>query len=824
MTDHSSSAVSSPDRQTPSDVDLSSLPRDLRRRAYIFLESLCDFDFKEYTTYELSERLAALQKEMSLSASNAISHQPEVFSVLSELAARFLGQRPYLVQHLAAWLMSQAYLAEMATGEGKTLASALVAAYLALSGRKVHVMTANAYLAERDATEMGVLYRAAGLSVGVSLDTLTVEEKSVAYSSDITYATAIQFAFDYLADHLVFEASSQAANVPRQWAIVDEADSLMLDEARTPLIISGVASPDDQPEQWASFAKILLPHHYETDEVSNLVWFTPSGITLAERHAQVSNLYEHPVLAARSQAALFAEVMLKKDRDYLVVGSGDQAFVAIIDESTGRVLPGRRWQDGIHEAVEAKESLPVRHPAPTLAQITVPAFLALYENVAATTATAKSSQDEFAHLYDIEVVEVPRHLPSRRLDEPDRMFLTMSDKLAAIVSATKSLLSASRPVLIGAPTVAEATSLSRALDEAGIEHSLLSARHHAKEAHIIENAGRPGAVTVATNMAGRGVDIKLGGFREGAHDQAAYQRVVSAGGLAVLSTARHSSKRIDLQLKGRCARQGDPGSTRGFLSCEDDLLSGVKESRLPATIARLAPVASLGAEAKLLDKLVDDIQARYEMSHASQRKHRHDLDAVYSAQRVEMYRYRDLIISRSWRDNLTAWYTLADDHSVLLDSNWPFIDDPVRSASTGEPLEFSSAQPADIASSETAPQKNLLEDDEVDPYVPPQASDLKGHIDSLLEEFLLRSTTVKDQQRSFAVAYVLASTLDASWQHQLSNLDALAAGIHLRGASSRSPEAMFSLEAYALFERMMFRMLAIGVNSIASLSLSPKTP
>lgn len=790
---------------SPDGVDYSTLPRDLRRAAKGFLVEIDSYDFSGTGPAEL----LALAQGLSSAADGL--NQAYVFAIFGELAARILNQRPYLVQYLAAWVATRGYLAEMYTGEGKTLALGIAAAWLALSEGPTHVMTANDYLAERDANWLEPFFRFLGLSVGVTLNSLDPAQRARAYACSVTYGTAQQFGFDYLVDHLTYDPAS-LTGAPRNWALLDEADSLMLDEARTPLIISGQPQPDESLSIWADWARSLPSHAYDTDEIDRQVWLTPTGIAMAERATNTKNLYDHPSLVAQIQAALHAEVLLKRDRDYLVEQTPDGPVASIIDESTGRVLKGRRWQGGIHEAVEAKESIPVHYPAPTLASVTIPEFLGLYEHLGATTGTAWTSRDEFAHLYDIEVVVVPRRLASLRIDLPDLLYLSKQDKFAAIVAATRQLVSASRPVLIGAPTVAEAELLSTALTEAGLAHQLLSARHPHAEAAIIAQAGRANSITVATNMAGRGVDIILGGPDGSAQER---DQVIAAGGLAVLSTARHSSKRVDLQLKGRCARQGEPGSTRGYLSLDDELLAGVDQSKLRSAIQHLAPSPKDGAEGKLLDSLIDELQSRYELAHTQQRAQLAAHNKVISAQRTEIYRYRDLLLTRSWTENLVSWYTLADEHSVLLDPAWPFIDDPLLDALTGELVE-----PDTLENTESNPDEMDNNDSWIEPYVPPIADDLEKFISQLLDDFVARSKDTDDHQRSFGVSYVLATTLDASWQHQMSNLETLRDGIHLRRLAARSPEAAFSIEAHALFERMMTRMLAIGVSRLNSMVLS----
>jgi preprotein translocase subunit SecA len=820
------------------DVDYSVLPRGLRRPARDFIDRVIEFDCEDQPDEEIIARLIALSEDMTDNPNTADSHQAEVFAIVAEMAARYLGQRPYLVQHLAAYILSHDQIAEMATGEGKTLASVLAICWMALGGKPVHVMTANDYLAQRDAATMGVLYNRLGLSVGVTLTTITVAQKVEAYACDITYGTAIQFGFDHLADHLTLDPDMRVQH-DHYWALVDEADSLMLDEAKTPLIISGTAPIADAQEDWAAWAAGLGEQHYDADYIKRQVWLSPHGIASAEHFTNVTNLYHHPRLASLAQAALDAQILKQRDRDYMVTEVNGVPTISIIDEATGRVLTGRRWQDGIHEAVEAKEGVPIRQPAPTLARITIPGYLDLYAHLGGMTGTAKSAEEEFAHLYDLTVVLIPRHVPSRRQDDPDVMYLTMEAKNKAIAGAVREHQRASRPVLIGTPTVEDAHNLSSVMANLGIEHSVLSARHHTAEAAVIAQAGRPGSVTVATNMAGRGVDILLGGNFElldpelqstlspaqFAIDRA---KVIEAGGLVVISTARHSSARIDQQLRGRSGRQGEPGLTKGYLSVQDDLLSHMKDSRLTSLVARLGAHGDQGASSKLIDNIVNDVQERYEVLHESQRKEVAKYDKVYAAQRTEIYRYRNQILDQNWRENLASWFSLADENLVLFNQEWPFIGDPVVDSTTGETI----AQPSSVTESEVDLSDQVPQSpDEWDEYEATVAldaelaekqryvDDLDASITQAQESFIARSENTPDDMRDQVVRMLLCQTLDASWQNELVNLDALREGMGLRRTTG-DPVARFGLEAYDLFARMLTRMLAIGVTKCQAVILT----
>jgi len=518
-----------------------------------------------------------------------------------------------------------------------------------------------------------------------------------------------------------------------------------------------------------------------------------------------------------------------RDRDYLVEGSGEDAQVRIIDEGTGRVLADRRWRDGIHEALEAKEGIEVRGQSSTLASVTVPAYLKSYELVGGMTGTAKSAEDEFAHLYDLGVLCIPTHRPKIREDRGDLLFVTEVDKLAAMVRDLRAYQAAGRPVLVGAPTVEDAEQLSAALRAASIEHVVLSAREHEREAQVIAQAGRKGAVTVATNMAGRGVDILLGGDLAGLlraeeeltgplseqrrnelAEQCARERaeIIAAGGLVVMATARHSSKRIDDQLRGRAGRQGEPGTTQFYLSCEDELLVHFTGGRLGALLTKVTSKQGEALSHKMVDSVVDDAQSRAEGAAKDQRNQLAKLDQVYAAQQDEVYRFRDQILEGSWQDNLASWCRLADQYLVLADNEWPFLDDPVLDAATGQPV--GQASPHDDHDEHVHADIEEWDDDDQ----PGPVDDLAAATAAVIDGFLDRSAGVTDYHRDAAVRLVLCQTIDASWQNQLSNLDALRDGVYLK-AGVGDPMAQFGLDAFSLFERMLTRMLAIGIGRIS---------
>jgi preprotein translocase subunit SecA len=771
--------------------DLRGLPRHLRRSSQRVLSDALGYDLTGLGREELLESFTSTKPGLALAAAG-------------EAAYRTLGLRAYPEQLVATHLLSEHYIVEMDTGEGKTLAASMAAALIAREVH-VHVATANDYLAARDAAYTKDFYEYLGLRVGVTSNQKTVEEKKVAYNSEIIYSTISQFAFDYLVDHLATDPDVRV-QTKRQSIIVDEADSVMIDEARTPLIISGPPLAEAPQGHWAQFVRELAPYHHEELQENRQVWLTPSGIKAAEAFAKVPNLYDNPRLAGLVHAALIAEFIYKRDRDYLITEE-DPPVVAIIDEGTGRVLPGRRWQNGIHEAVEAKEGLSVRPPVPIEATISVPSYLDLYDHIGGTSGSVVAATEEFAHLYDKEVISVPRHLPLNRLDHPERIFLHIGDKHDAILSLVAELNQSGRPVLIGTPSVSEAHALSDLFTTRGLAHELLSARRHLQEAQIIARAGAPGAITIATNMAGRGVDIILGGNPEDSQLSpedlaAAREATIASGGLVVIATARHSSQRIDVQLRGRSARQGEPGETYTFLSCDDDLLSDAKNSRLFDLIRTQAGEHGY-ATSSLVTKLVNDIQQRVELAHEAERTNARNYERHAGAQRGEVYRYRDQILDSDWAENIRHWCALAADYDVLEDQLWPFYGDPVIDAATSEvvyEIEAPEEEDDDIVFIEDIPEV-----------------DVEALTQEVTDTFRANATELPDDARDMLVRYLLVTTLDASWQNHLVNVDTLQDGTALRRTAG-DPIAQFSRDVHKLFERMLTRMLALGLDKIRTVT------
>ncbi|HRT27018.1 MAG TPA: preprotein translocase subunit SecA, partial [Syntrophales bacterium] len=522
---------------------------------------------------------------------------PEAFAVAREAARRTLGMRPFDVQVIGGLVLHEGKIAEMKTGEGKTLAATMPVYLNALKGRGVHVVTVNDYLAKRDAQWMGPVYRFLGLSVGVIVNGIEDDERRAAYNADITYGTNNEFGFDYLRDNMKFSLDDY---VQREfyYAIVDEVDSILIDEARTPLIISG--SSEESTDKYYRINQIIprlrKDRDYTVDEKTRTVVLTEEGVAHAEKLLKVANLYDprNIEILHHVNQGLKAHTLFKRDVDYLV----KDGQVIIVDEFTGRVMPGRRYSDGLHQALEAKEHVKIERENQTLATITFQNYFRMYEKLAGMTGTADTEAQEFKEIYGLDVVVVPTNMPMIRVDHPDLIYKTEKEKFKAVVEEIKELNKLGRPVLVGTISIEKSELLSKMLTREGIKHHVLNAKHHEREAEIIAQAGQRGAVTISTNMAGRGTDIKLG------------PGVAELGGLHVLGTERHESRRIDNQLRGRSGRQGDKGSSRFYLSLEDDLLRIFGADRISSLMDRVGFEEGQPIEHNLISKAVENAQKR----------------------------------------------------------------------------------------------------------------------------------------------------------------------------------------------------------------------
>jgi preprotein translocase subunit SecA len=739
--------------------------------------------------------------------------QVEAFATVREAAKRVLGQRHYDVQAIGAAALHRGMVAEMKTGEGKTLASTMPAYLNALTGRGVHMVTVNDYLASRDAEWMGAIHKFLGLSVGLILNNMPTADRHPAYRSDITYGTNNEFGFDYLRDNMAMSAEARVQR-GHVYAIVDEVDSILIDEARTPLIISGRLS--DSARWYRDFAKIarrLQPEiHYEVDERKRQVLVTEEGVARVEQILGVENLYDHAAVdfVHHLETALKAETLYHRDVEYLI----DRGEVKIVDEFTGRVLEGRRYSEGLHQAIEAKEGVAIKEENQTLATITLQNYFRLYEKLAGMTGTAETEAAELASIYGLEVAAIPTNEPVARLDQPDLVYKTEAAKFQALIDDVKERHQRGQPVLMGTISIERSEELSRALDKVGVKHEVLNAKHHAREAEIIAQAGRPGAVTVATNMAGRGVDIMLGGNPEGmartelkrrgvepsdpsyeemekklAEEFAIQikddkQEVIEAGGLYVVGTERHESRRIDNQLRGRSGRQGDPGESRFYLSLQDELMRRFQGEWVAGIMDRLNMPEDQPIEANMVSKSIERAQRQVESQNFEIRKNVLKYDEVMNTQRENIYAWRKSILEGSASEDL--------------------IDEWVEDVIAG----VVESQFADLPKSEWDWDALKLE---LEQFFPTKIDvskfdggfGLEDVVDFAVDEALARYQE-REQELGKDVLErversVMLSVIDNKWREHLSEMDYLRAGIGLRAMGQRDPLTEYQREAYDMF-------------------------
>jgi preprotein translocase subunit SecA len=743
----------------------------------------------------------------------------EAFAVVREAATRVLGQRHYDVQLMGGMALHFGWIAEMKTGEGKTLVSTLPVYLNALAGEGVHVVTVNDYLASRDAKWMGELHRWLGISVGrVGPDLQDFEDKRAAYAADVTYGTNTEFGFDYLRDNMA-RRSEHMVQRGHHYAIVDEVDSILIDEARTPLIISGPASDVTKLYyQFASIARSLTRDtDYEVDEEKKTVVPTEAGIEKVERQLGVTNLYDAVATNYVHQLgqALRAKELFHRDKDYLV----DAGEVKIVDEFTGRTLEGRRWSDGLHQALEAKERVRIQEENHTWATVTLQNYFRLYEKLAGMTGTAETEAAEFGNTYGLSVVPIPTNQPAIRDDKADLIYKTEDAKFGAIVEDVRERSDSGQPVLLGTASVEKSELLSRELSKAGIPHEVLNAKQHFREAEIVAQAGRKGAVTVATNMAGRGVDVILGGNYEGlatrevigqglasgtpefdtAYDVAAKKwkavtqaegdEVRAAGGLYVLGTERHDSRRIDNQLRGRSGRQGDPGESRFYLSLEDDLLRLFATGAVSWVMDRAMPDEE-AIEAKMVSKAIERAQNTVEARNAEIRKDVLKYDEVMNEQRKVIYKRRQQVIEGE------------DIHDATIELIEERIADAVAShVGTGfhEEWDFN-ALVLDLQSfyptDQTVDSLRVYTDpEEIGALVIDEAV---GKYEKKAENFPGGLDTAKEIERD-----VMLQILDQKWRDHLSDMDYLRDGIHLRQTAQQDPLNAWQKEGYLMFEHLL---------------------
>ena len=730
------------------------------------MEQLNDEDLKEKTT-EFKERY---QKGETLE-----QLLPEAFAVCREASRRVLGMYPFRVQIMGAATLNEGNIAEMKTGEGKTLTSTMSVYLNALTGKGVHVVTVNEYLASRDATEMGELYNFLGLTVGLNLNSLSKEEKREAYAADITYSTNNELGFDYLRDNMVLYKEERVQR-PLHYAVIDEVDSILVDEARTPLIISGQAGKTAQLYVQSNMfvSRLQADEDFTYDETTKGVTLTESGIGKAEKAFGIDNLFDlsHVRLLHAINQSLKAHISMHRDVDY-VVQDGE---IIIVDGFTGRLMKGRRYSDGLHQAIEAKEGVDIQNESMTMATITFQNYFRMYEKLSGMTGTAKTEEEEFRNIYNMQVVVIPTNKPIARDDRPDLIFATMNGKYNAVAAEIAERHKKGQPVLVGTVAIETSEIISNLLDKHKIPHNVLNAKNHEREAEIIANAGNKGAVTIATNMAGRGTDIKLG------------EGVLDLGGLAVIGTERHESRRIDNQLRGRSGRQGDPGITQFYLSLEDDLMRRFGSDKMKAMMTRLGMDDNQPIQSGMVSKAVESAQKRVEGNNFDARKRLLQYDDVLRQQREVIYKER--------RDVLETENMRALVESMIQES----IENIVAVHTQGDRKDWN------LKALEDYIQANLLEEGAI------KASDLEGKSPEEIISFIYAEVQKRydekeemltpDRMREFEKVILLRS-IDTKWIDHIDAMDQLRQGIHLRAYGQIDPLREYEQEGFAMFEDMV---------------------
>lgn len=730
-------------------------------------------EYKNKSDDELKAMTPAL-KERLANGETLDDVYVEAFATAREAARRVIGEFPYPVQLMGATVMQGGDIAEMKTGEGKTLTSVMAVYLNALEGKGVHVVTVNEYLSQRDAEWMGQIYKFLGLTVGVNLRQLSKPQKRAAYACDITYTTNSELGFDYLRDNMVTNVNDRVLR-GLNFALVDEVDSILIDESRTPLIISGgqkqTANLYLQADRFAK--KLVKDEDYEIDARSKSVTLTEAGVAKAEKTFKVENLYDisHTQLLHHINQAMKANYIMLRDIDYVVDNEEDE--IVIVDPNTGRLMKGRQWSDGLHQAVEAKEGISIKQETTTLATITYQNFFRLYNKLAGMTGTAKTEEEEFLEIYNMYVVEIPTNKPVARIDYPDAVYGTKKAKFKALVDEVVERHKTGQPILVGTIAVETSELLSKYLSERKIQHNVLNAKNHAREAEIISHAGEKGAVTIATNMAGRGTDIKLGeGVRE-------------LGGLCVLGSERHESRRIDNQLRGRSGRQGDPGMSRFFVSVQDDLMIRFGSERMEGLFASLGDEA---VESKTITKAISSAQRRVEGVNYDARKQLLQYDDVMRQQRETMYEQRNFILEND------------DVHSVIQEMFKRVISDMV--ASHVDPESRSQEVDAEglVKGLNDIGFKDLVKPEELSGMSREDANDYC--FEKAWEYYEKKIEPVKDKIRPVEKEVSLR-LIDRAWSNHIDTMDKLRNGIGLRGYAQHNPLQAYVQEGYELFEDMM---------------------
>ena len=724
---------------------------------------------------------------------------PEVFALVREASRRVLGMRHYDVQLIGGMVLHKGKIAEMKTGEGKTLVATLPVALNALSGKGVHVVTVNDYLARRDAEWMGKLYGFLGLTTGIIVHGLDDEERKAAYAADITYGTNNEFGFDYLRDNMKFYAE-QLVQRGHSFAIVDEVDSILIDEARTPLIISGPSDEDVSAYRiMDGVVRQLGPEHYTVDEKARTAMLTEEGVIRCEELLKLDNLFDPVNVTAQHGIlqSLKAHHIFKRDKDYMVV----DGQVVIVDEFTGRPMEGRRYSDGLHQALEAKEGVTVAAENQTLAAITFQNYFRLYDKLSGMTGTADTEAVEFQQIYGLEVVSIPPNRPMIRKDYPDLIYRSRKEKYEAILESIRELHKTGQPVLVGTISIETSEMLSAHLKRMGIPHNVLNAKQHEREAEIVAQAGQKGKVTIATNMAGRGTDIILGeGVRE-------------LGGLHILGTERHESRRIDNQLRGRSGRQGDPGVTQFYLSLEDDLMrlfGGDRMESIDRMMAKMKMPDDMPIQAGIVSKAIEGAQRQVETMHFAARKNVLEYDDVMNLQREAIYSERNAILDGKDLDERIS--SIIDDAvEAVVEQNCP-----VKTVSDEWDVKAVDVWAAEMTGRDEFDAEAVVDRDD-DPAV--LADELEAYLQSVYDEKgkVLGEAAMKALERQ-----VMLRIIDTRWMAHLSEMDYLKTGIGLRAFGQRDPLVEYKNEAYRAFQNLTSSMYSDYLRTILRLQIATK--
>ena len=747
------------------------------------MQELADEDF--------AQRMAEYRQQVQAGERTLDDLLPEVFALVREASRRVMGMRHYDVQLVGGIVLHRGKIAEMKTGEGKTLVATLPVALNALSGKGVHVVTVNDYLATRDAQWMGKLYNFLGISVGVIVNGLDDQARKEAYGADITYGTNNEFGFDYLRDNMKFYAT-QLVQRGHNFAIVDEVDSILIDEARTPLIISGAS--DESVGMYRAMDQIvrqLGPEDYTVDEKARTAMLSEEGVAHCEALLHVDNLFDPANITQQHciLQALKAHHVFKRDVDYIV--QNDK--VVIVDEFTGRLMDGRRYSDGLHQALEAKENVTIAAENQTLASITFQNYFRMYDKLAGMTGTADTEAVEFHQIYNLEVVSIPPNKPMQRKDYPDLIYRTRKEKYDAIIEAIRELYEKGQPVLVGTISIETSEMLSQRLKKLNIPHSVLNAKQHAREAEIVAQAGQKGHVTIATNMAGRGTDIVLG------------EGVLELGGLHILGTERHESRRIDNQLRGRSGRQGDPGSSRFYLSLEDDLMRLFGSDRISGLMEKLGLKDGEAIENTMVTRAVESAQKRVEAHHFEIRKTLLDYDNVMNQQREVIYTLRrDMMVEEDLEP------VLSEFRNDILDDAYT----PLEQADTDTAIELRKALQARLAD-----VFNLGRVLAADAPVPDRAG-----CEECIHQIFQQLREEAGPLYQDILRYFLLEELDRTWKEHLRNMDALRDGIGLRGYGQKDPKLEYKREGFEMFQSMLFQIREGVFRALTRVHVQPAEP